>query len=209
MTGFLILLGIAGVAALLLRLFGLRGPLLQLGAAMLLFGGAGYAIQGRPSLQGAPGERAQRAAPVPLTELRRAFFGQFTSSERWLIIAESYSRRGNSEDAVRAVRRGLDFAPGDIQLWIGLGNALVDHSRALTPAAELAYRRAAELAPGHPAPKFFFGLALARSGQPELAVALWRDVLASAPPNAGWRPYVQGALDALQPKAPAGPSKAD
>jgi cytochrome c-type biogenesis protein CcmH len=54
--------------------------------------------------------------------------------------------------------------PGDAQLWIGLGNALVDHAHGLTPPAEFAYKRAAELAPGHPAAPFFYGLALARSG---------------------------------------------
>jgi cytochrome c-type biogenesis protein CcmH/NrfG len=68
----------------------------------------------------------------------------------------------------------------------------------MTPAADLAYSRAAELAPGHPAPVFFMGLALARSGDGASAVAMWRSLLASAPANASWRPVVEDALAAVQ-----------
>ena len=82
-------------------------------------------------------------------------------------------------------------------MWIGLGNALVDHAHGLTPPAELAYRRAAELAPDSPAPPFFYGLALARSGDREAAVSLWRNVLAKAPPDASWRPLVEQGVAAL------------
>jgi cytochrome c-type biogenesis protein CcmH/NrfG len=93
--------------------------------------------------------------------------------------------------------------PGNAQLWIGLGNALVDHAGGLTPASEFAFQRAAELAPGHPAPPFFMGLALARSGDRDGALALWRGVLADAPANAEWRPVVEDAVAALQ--APPSP----
>ncbi len=88
--------------------------------------------------------------------------------------------------------------PGDPILWIGLGNALADHAGTLTPASELAFRRAAELAPGHPAPRFFYGLALARSGDAKDAVALWKQILAEAPAEASWRPVVEDAIAALE-----------
>ena len=97
--------------------------------------------------------------------------------------------------------------PGSVQLWIGLGNALVDHAHGLTPPAELAFRRAAELAPGHPAPAFFYGLAMARSGNPQAAVAVWREVLANAPADASWRPLVEAGVATLSnaPRAPPSP----
>jgi hypothetical protein len=41
----------------------LRGASLQLALAALMVGGAGYALQGRPALQGAPKAAGQRAAP--------------------------------------------------------------------------------------------------------------------------------------------------
>ena len=92
-----------------------------------------------------------------------------------------------------AVRR----YPTDAHLWVGLGNALVDHAHGLTPPAELAYKRAAELSPGYPGPVFFYGLALARSGDPQAAVALWRKLLDSAPKDASWRPLVEQGVAAL------------
>ncbi|MBC7767695.1 MAG: hypothetical protein H7124_02805, partial [Phycisphaerales bacterium] len=92
--------------------------------------------------------------------------------------------------------------PRDAMLWTGLGNALADHSGMLTPASELAFRRAMALAPGYPGPRFFLGLALARSGHPEDAIALWRSILAEAPANASWRPFVEDSIRAIQPPPP-------
>jgi cytochrome c-type biogenesis protein CcmH len=97
--------------------------------------------------------------------------------------------------------------PQSPQLWIGLGNALVGHAHGVTPPAELAYRRAAELAPGTPAPVFFYGLALARSGDRAGAVALWRNILATAPANAPWRPLVEQGISALSAPPSAAPRR--
>jgi len=200
MMGWLILALIAAASILALRLLGLRGAMLQLSAAAIFIGSAGYALQGNPELAGSPSSAGAEAPPIPLTKLRHGFFGQFSSSESWLRISEALASRGKTDEAAGALKAAVREHPTDVQLWIGLGNALVDHAGVLTPSAEFAYRRAAELAPGHPAPPFFMGLALARSGQGELAVALWRDILANAPADASWRPIVEDALAALQPR---------
>ena len=44
----------------------------------------------------------------------------------------------------------------------------------MTPSAELAFRRAAQIAPEHPGPKFFFGIALAQGGKFDEAERIWR-----------------------------------
>lgn len=199
MSAWIILGLLVGASLVLLRLVGLRGPMLQLAGAALLFGAAGYAVQGSPELAGSPRSMAGRPAPIPLTKLRHAFFGQFGPTEHWLVIAESYARRGDTESAAGALGSAVREHPGDPVLWVGLGNALVDHAGSLTPASELAFRRAAQLAPGHPAPRFFFGLALARSGDTRDAVMLWRNILAEAPADASWRPFVEDAIRALDP----------
>jgi cytochrome c-type biogenesis protein CcmH len=198
MSGWIILalLFVAALAAL--RLLGLRGPRLQLGAAALLFGCAGYALQGWPGLSGQSRAAVAYEPPIPLTRMRHAFFGQFTSAESWLRISEALASRGNTKDAANVLAKAVRDHPGDPILWVGLGNALVDHAHGLTPAAQFAYERAAELAPGHPAPAFFLGLALARSGDRDGAVRLWREVLAKAPADAPWRPLVEDAVAALQ-----------
>ena len=110
--------------------------------------------------------------------------GQFTPSEHWLIIADSFAARGKTQEAVGLVQSGLRAHPDDYVLWVGLGNALVDHAGVMTPAAELAYARAAKLAPWSPAPPFFHGLALSRSGDREGALREWKAMLAAAPAEA-------------------------
>jgi cytochrome c-type biogenesis protein CcmH len=186
---------------------GVRGGLLKASAAALLLGASGYALQGSPDLRGAPAQSSEGGDVFPLTEARHAFFGQFTPAESWLRMSEALARDGKSEDAIGILQNAARRYPGDAQIWIGLGNALVDHAHGLTPPAELAYSRAAEAAPGYPAAPFFYGLALARSGDREGAVELWKQVLAKAPPNASWRPLVEQGVAALsrpQPPRQAG-----
>lgn len=202
MAGWLVLILLFAVSLGGLRLLSVRGPALQIAAAALLLGCAGYALQGSPASGGAPRKARSAEPPVPLTKMRHAFFGQFGRAEVWMRISEALASRGNTEQAAGALQSAVREHPRDAALWVGLGNALTDHARMITPAAEFAYRRAAELAPGHPAPPFFYGLALARSGQPQAALAMWKEVLASAPADASWRPLVENAVATLE-----GPSR--
>ena len=197
MSGWIALFILIALTVGVLWLLRLRGPMLQLAGAALLFGAAGYAILGRPSLPSAPQANQQREASVPLANLRHAFFGRFGPTEHWLLISDSYARRGRTREAAGVLESAVREHPGDPILWVGLGNALADHSKMITPASDLAFRRAIELAPDHPAPRFFYGLALARSGNGENALALWRQILAEAPADASWRPVVEDAVAAI------------
>lgn len=202
MTGFLIFLALATIVTLGLLLVGrLRGAALQLAVAALMIGGAGYALQGRPSLPGSPTVAGAKAVPLQLTDARQAMLGQFNQAGRWLLMADSLSARGKTGDAVGIIRAGLKQQPGEVALWVGLGNALVDHAGMLTPAAEFAYDRARRLAPQHPAPLFFRGLALARSGEREQALGLWRQALALTPAGTTYRPMIEGGIAVLGGRA--------
>jgi len=198
----LLMLGVASFGLLLV--LRVRGGLLTAGAAALFLGATGYALQGSPSLPAAPASAGGGHDVFPLTDARHAFFEHFAPAEPWLRMSEALARDGNSEDSVGILQNAVKRYPGDPQLWIGLGNALVDHARGMTPPAELAYRRAAEMAPGHPAPLFFYGLAMARSGDRQDALMIWREILATAPKDAEWRPLVEQGVAALstQPSAP-------
>jgi cytochrome c-type biogenesis protein CcmH len=205
MTGFL-LLGLFAILALaLLWLMKLRGPILTLAAAAILFGCAGYAVQGSPGLDGQPRVAADLPPPMPLTGARHALMGQFDYADTWLNMADALGTRGNTEDAARLLQSQVSRHPRDYKLWVGLGNALTDHARTITPAARMAYARAAELAPGYPAPAFFLGLAEARSGNPEEALRLWREILANAPADASWRPLVEDGILLMSGGATASP----
>jgi len=200
--GFLWLALLAVPTLGLLWLLKLRGPMMTLAAAAIAFGCAGYTLQGRPDLEGSPRTAVQRTAPIPLRGARQAFTGQFDYADIWLNMADALASRGRTEDAAKLLQAQVNRHPGDYKLWIGLGNALSDHSRMLSPAARFAFERAEALAPGHPAPPFFLGLAEARSGNPKEAARLWREILANAPANASWRPLIENGLLAIeQPQA--------
>jgi cytochrome c-type biogenesis protein CcmH len=195
--GWLVLGLLLAISIGLIWIQRVRGGLLTASAAALLVGASGYALQGRPDLPAALAERVDKSDAFPLTDARHAFFGHFTAAESWLRMSEALARDGKSEDAVGILQNAARRYPGDPQIWIGLGNALVDHAHGLTPPAEMAYRRAAQLAPGYPAPAFFYGLAMARSGDREGAISMWNGILATAPPNAQWRPLVEQGVAAL------------
>ena len=167
----------------------LNAASLQLLGAALLAGLAGYAFQGRTGLLGSPaGERAvpslPPAMPIPLAE---EFFGRFTGAYSWLVIANAFLAHGNSSEAVATLASATRARPADAELWIAFANALRIHGGGrISPAARLAYEHAAQLAPDHPAPAFFFGLASVQSGDVATALSVWKQLLANAPPGSRW-----------------------
>ena len=205
MNGFAWLALIAAATVGLLWLMKLRGPLLSLAAAAIAFGCAGYAWQGRSDLAGVSRAAGAKGAPMSLAGARVALMGQFDNADSWLIMSDNFAARGNSKDAAGILRSAVREHPRNYKLWVGLANALVDHGRGLNPAARLAFGNAVALAPNHPAPPFFLGLAEARSGNPAEALRLWRAILAKAPANAGWRPLVEDAVLAIGGGAEAAP----
>lgn len=195
--GWLALLALIAASIAVLMLLGVRGGLLTASAATLVLGAAGYALQGRPGLPAKFAQDEEARNVLPLTDARHAFYGNFTAAESWLRMSEALARNGNSADSVGILQNAVRRYPGDPQLWVSLGNALVDHARGLTPPAELAFQRAAAIAPAHPGARFFYGLALARSGDRAGAVQTWQQILRTAPPNAEWRPLVEQGVAAL------------
>jgi cytochrome c-type biogenesis protein CcmH/NrfG len=182
------------------------GPL-QFLLAALLVALAGYAWQGRPTLEGAPRSlaAAQRIPPNPFAQVRRDIFGGFDTADRWLTIAESYQRRGDTRSGAGVIRSALRAHPNNAALWTGYGNALMLHGGGtISPAADLAFRRAASLAPQHPAPRLFYGMALLSGGRFAEAEQAWRQALALAPPGASYRPGLEQQLAALSAARAAG-----
>ncbi len=171
-------------------------------AAFLLAGATGYALSGGSFRESPSGNSVVRST-TPLTNARKILMGQFSAADTWTTISEGYASRGQTADAVGVMNSAVRARPTDYQMWVGLGNALTDHARVLTPAARFAFGRAAELAPGHPAPIFFLGFAEARSGRRDLAIRRWRQILADAPADASWRPLVEDAALDLEGRMPS------
>jgi cytochrome c-type biogenesis protein CcmH/NrfG len=196
----LLILMALGLFLALWRFAGFDRVTLQLLGSALLIAMAGYALQGRPGLAGkpVPPPSRQKLSDSAFAGARREMLGQFDTASRWLIIADSYHRSGNTQSAVGILRAGIKAHPRDPDLWVGLGNALIIHGGGMmSPAAELAFQRAAKFGPNQPGPRFFYGLALAQGGRFEQAEQIWRGLLESAPADAEWRPMVQSRLARL------------
>lgn len=199
--GWLLIVALGAILLLALwRLGGFDRPAMQFLGAAVLLAFAGYAWQGEPGLAGQPVPPPARVE-LPDSEFagaREAMLGRFDSASQWLTLAESYQRSGDTRSGVGIIRSGLRKSPNDADLWVGLGNALVLHADGMmTPSAELAFNRASSLAPEHPGPKFFYGLALAQGGKLDEAEAVWRALLEGAPEGAEWRTMVEERLAML------------
>lgn len=175
-----------------------------LGTALLL-GLAGYALQAKPGLAGAPKAPAQDPAneAAAMVEARRALSHQRQGvrGNDWMVIGDALARHGQFADAAGVYRGAVDKNPRDGEAWLALANVLVAHAGdSLTPASLLAYRRAADAMPDSPGPPFFLGMALAQSGRLAEARRVWAGLLQMSPPDAPWRDELAlrlARLDAL------------
>jgi cytochrome c-type biogenesis protein CcmH len=204
--GWGIMIGLVLVAiGLLWRSGGLTRSALELAAAALLIGIAGYAWQGSPDEPGtsvASREAAGMLDPATVAS-RKNMMGQFGNEGAWLDFADTMTRMGQTQGAVLAMRSGIRDDRNNVNLWIGLGNALVAHGGGIvSPAARFAFDHAARLSPKHPGPPFFLGVALAAQGQTDEAVRLWTELLARSPKDAPWRADLEARLAAIAGATP-------
>ncbi|KUR71608.1 cytochrome C biosynthesis protein [Novosphingobium fuchskuhlense] len=172
----------------------------EITAAALLFGIAGYALQGHPGQPGAPQAPVENARLTDQTLLkeRQQMGAGFGQGQSWLILADALTRQGQFGAASDVLRKAIAKSPQDADLWVALGNALVGHTEGvITPAAQFAFQKAANIAPDHPGPPFFMGLALAQTGRLAEARVLWAQLLARSPADAPYRPDLQSRLQQL------------
>lgn len=153
---------------------------LQFVAAVLLLGLAGYSLQGKPNQAGSP-KSAEAPRQVPDDDfaiLHPDLLGRFDRAYSWLQLADADRRNGNPLGSAQILERAVHENPRSYALWTAYGYALVAaNDNLLGPAAQLAFERAYRLAPNHPAPAFFYGLALARGGNWDAAQQVWTQTL--------------------------------
>jgi cytochrome c-type biogenesis protein CcmH len=172
----------------------------EITAAALLFGVSGYALQGHPGLAGAPQAPVEntKLADQTLIQERQKMGSAFGQGQSWLILADALTRQGQFGAASEILRKAIAKSPNDADLWVALGNTLVGHTEGvMTPAAQYAFQKAANIAPDHPGPPFFMGLALAQAGRLAEARALWAQLLARSPADAPYRTDLQQRLQQL------------
>jgi cytochrome c-type biogenesis protein CcmH len=160
-------------------------------AAALVFGLAGYATQASTNIPSAPTAAAEgvTSGEFDIVAQRREFIDDAERSRAELLItADAMARRGRTIEASQLLSGVTSENPQDFEAWLALGNTLVDHADGvLTAPALYAYRQAATLAPQHPGPGYFFGVALIRQGRLAEARSIWAETLANAPEGATGR----------------------
>jgi hypothetical protein len=167
MMGWLMLVLVAIAAGAVLALSGYPKRLWTVAATAMTLGATGYAWQGHPGIADHPVEAQDQKVEVPaeIVKVRDAMFGRFGFDWTHFNQADAMTRVGAPATAVRVMQDGVFRAPRDAAMWTGLGTALAEHDKGVSPAARFAFDRAMALWPTHPGPPFFLGLAYARAGQ--------------------------------------------
>ena len=160
---------------------------------------------GRPDLPDAP--LAGRTADVKsvagvaaaLARVERRLAAAPNDLQGWSIAAPVYMRLGRFVDAVNAYAQILRLNGETAQLRADYGEALVGASGGIVTAdARAAFDRALVEQPGLPSARFYLGLAAEQEGDAPRAIAVYRALLADAPPQAPWAPVVQARLAGLE-----------
>jgi len=180
---------VAAVAALV--------PLAALGA---------YLAVGSPGLPDQPFKgrlaawrAAARADPskLDLAELAAVLEASAAEHPRDLVplffLAKVQAEGGDPGAAARTLRKAAALAPGNAEIWSGLGETLTAQAQGeVTPDARQAFERAAAIDPAAPGPLYYLGRADIAAGRLDAGLARWR-VLAAALPAADPR---RAAVDA-------------
>jgi cytochrome c-type biogenesis protein CcmH/NrfG len=148
-----------------------------------------------------------------LSDSQRGMADRFGPAGMWISMSDGFMRTGKTELAAKTLEKGLEKHPDDVDLWVGLGNALVAHGGGMmSPASALAFNEAARREPNHPAPAFFAGLALAQGGDFANAERVWMALEQRTPEDAAWAEDLQLRLAQLRQamgKAPTEPATAE
>jgi len=197
--GWIVLCLVGLVAGFALWIGGVARPLWSFAGATLMLGAAGYALQVGPSLPGHPVESFAEPIEVDpaMTQLRQSMLGALTADDAYLVAADAMTRSGDTRSAVLVVLGGIKRYPKSLTLWTGLGTELEQHDGTVSPATLFAFRHAMYLAPEHPAPPFFLGMAYIRAGQYAVARPYLARALTLTPARISYREPIAEQLRAL------------
>ncbi len=160
-----------------------------------------YLPLGSPRLKDFPLAERSRAPDVaqPLENLVAQVESHLennpTDGRGWNVLAPVLARLGRLDDAVRAYRNSITYSGDSSERRADLGEALATAAGGVVTAeAKAEFERAVALNPDEVKASYFLGLAAEQDGRASEAASIWRGMLAKAPPDAPWRPLVQGAL---------------
>jgi cytochrome c-type biogenesis protein CcmH/NrfG len=120
--------------------------------------------------------------------MREALFGRFNADDIQLKAADAQARTLGPDYAAGILLAAVGRNPQDAALWTGLGLKIAEKDgNILSPAARFAFESAMALAPQHPGPHFFLGVAALRAGDVRTTIAAWQRAIEMTPKEASYR----------------------
>jgi cytochrome c-type biogenesis protein CcmH len=128
----------------------------------------------------------------------------------WEVLAPVYMRVGRFDEAVTAWGNAIRLNGSTAARQANFGEAMVAAANGVVTAdAKAAFDRAIALDKDNVMARFYEGMAADQDGRRAEAEAIWRDLIATAPPGAPWVELVRHALARVAPSGPvAGPNVA-
>jgi cytochrome c-type biogenesis protein CcmH len=139
----------------------------------------------------------------------------------WAQLGDLYLTLQRFEEAATALEQAIQQNADPKLTQSRYGEALTQMAEGqVTPDAAAALRKGLAADPADPRARFYLALAAAEAGRIDEAIAAWNQLLAEAPPDAGWRQMVEQTIAAAQrakagmamaaaPGATAAPAPAD
>lgn len=122
--------------------------------------------------------------------------------EGWALLARSYSAVKRHAEAAQAYERVYSLSKNDVAYAGDYGEALVLAAGGeVVPAANDLFKQVAARDPGEPRARYYLALAMAQSGKPRDAIAMWRGLEADSPADAPWLPAVREVIKIVAQEA--------
>jgi cytochrome c-type biogenesis protein CcmH len=163
--------------------------------AVVSFGTASlYLALGSPHVPGQPLAQREKNPSIDtlIAQVETHLASNPNDGRGWEVIAPIYLRLGRFADAIKARRNVIALLGETSERQAGLGEALAAaEDGKITPEAKAAFERAVALDGENVKARYFLGLAAEQDGQPAVAAEIWRAIVAAAPPDAPFAPYIR------------------
>ena len=152
-----------------------------------------------------PGEMSGSDIDALVDRLAARVASEPDNPEGYAILGRTYRELGRFEDAAQAFKRLAELQPS-AESYSSLGEALsAAQNGRVTDEAHTALMSALALDRNDARARFYLGLEQAGKGNSKEAIAIWRDLTGSAPPDAPWVEMVRQQMAALAQDANIAP----
>lgn len=168
------------------------------GGMYLRLGSPGYASAEKIIDQPAPSPDDARINAM-LAEVEGYLRDNPNDGHGWETLAPIYLHMGRYEESARAWRNAIANLGDSGEREESLGEALYAAANGVvTDEARKAFNQALSIDRDSVDARFYIGLAAKQDGRPEEAARIWRELIATAPPDADWTDTVRDALAQLE-----------